>query len=226
LASWIRAYLQNDPQVWSSDDYFTPLHQSADATVHYVMDEMGMFLDEYPEPVNKEGWDYLQRLLLLLESEHTVRTTRRYRWRGSQAVAAAALLSYAGLYSQFNWSWPVWLAHLPLALLVYAIAETNLPPQRAAYYRILHPFRTFAQLKAVYDSTRGFKKERFVSSTVTIPPRAAWRILCERLAVWVLTALGIALLCLFAPMLLLYFCFPQCETSVEIIPSPPHATQN
>jgi len=161
--------------------------------------------------VDKQDWDCLNRVLLLLSSNSELTYERKwFTWRGRQAVAAAGLLSYGYLAYRGRFAAetlvllaiPFWLASMALAWF-----NTRHPLQRRDYS--LEPFPSISSLRTVRRGVDNFVRKRY-------PPGLAGRRLRGRGTSALMWFPTILMWLAFAPFVLLFQMVPERDLRITI----------
>ena len=163
LALLIRRFLAEELTSFGFDDLLDEYRDSADSAVRFVANEVWCYCDDFEDhlvALSKPAWDYFQRLLLLLESDRAVETTHWWRWSWTQLVALGALLGFVQIALSLGWGEHLLIYAIPFGIISIAISRLRRSTNVVGpYHRIIHPFATISDLKAVYDAV-GFKKAR------------------------------------------------------------------
>lgn len=164
---------------------------------------------------SKEEWDYFNRLLLLLESEAELQTTKSWReWHPLQAVAALLLLLFLVIASRVGFGEHLFAYALPFGPPSMLLAWLNSRRQRktsSTAETALTPFPTVRSLLAVRRRVGGFVKHRYPKRIVSRRIRDP---LIDKL-MWVLWSIA---WCMFSPVALFFQMLPGrgCETRVTM----------
>ncbi|MFO0913257.1 MAG: hypothetical protein U0795_09880 [Pirellulales bacterium] len=115
--------------------------------------------------LNKRDWDYLQRLLLLLEADCQLETHSERYWSSTQLVAAGAIIGLAVVTSIWGWNGLAWV-WIPCGLLSMCLEWilSRTTRSRSAYQSIIEPFASIGDLRTAYESTR-FTKQKYRGPT-------------------------------------------------------------
>jgi hypothetical protein len=164
LSTEIRRLLNQKITAAEYEDLTEHLLESVDRTVIHVSFEMIAFcdclVDEHLE-LNKQQWGYIQRLLLLLDSDrHWI---KRCVCRGSrvQLLALAGLALFASSWIVFGWS-----MQLIICTIAAGVFSISIELFREVVYHsvpnigVLYPFHSFESLESIYAATH-FTKQPF-----------------------------------------------------------------
>lgn len=197
---------------------------SQDRTIRYVAHEMWGFYDDlkdHPIVVLKEEWDYLNRLLLLLESDYELNEEKLcYTWHWSQALAAMAFVGFVfaawrtGISPAFFFAWLVCGAVVCTVAWVNSRQDARLNPLRK---RALDPFPSIASLLAVRRSVPGFTRNRWQEWL-------SQREIRSKVSTAILYMNGTLAVLLLSPLILLWQMTPRKRSSISIT-LPEHASQ-
>jgi hypothetical protein len=178
-----------------------------DETVQYVAGEAWGFYDELrPHTVRleKQAWNFLQRLRLLLHSDCEVVFERRWAL-GYQCTALACLSAIAATAWVTGNSPALHVVCLMAGVLMWVVTRPE--PEPKPYLEIVYPFRSVKQLASVYRRTPNFHKARY--------PQHLGRRRGERLIDSALSYLVFPFVhTVFTPLAVLAECFPSGEWRV------------
>lgn len=115
--------------------------------------------------LDKRNWDYLQRLLLLLEADCQLETHSQRYWSMTQLVAAGAIIGLTIVAGIWGWNGLAW-AWIPCGLLSMGLERilSRTTRSRSAYHAIIEPFASIGDLRTAYESTR-FTKQKYQGPT-------------------------------------------------------------
>ncbi len=167
--------------------------------------------DHGPELWEKPAWDFVQRLLLLLDSDSEIESTKGQRtWGWSQAVALGALGLMAWLYwgVYHHWFFPVLIGGaISMAIALWRdLAERRQgddDPTNAA------PFASPGEIRRVLRQMPGWKKRRHPGGR---SPR-----LRPRCFEWVYGLNARFLWCMVSPVALALQALPARESSSRVV---------
>lgn len=203
MAEAIRHYM--DEEV-TSNDFIQLLQElrstTQDTTVLAIESELSFCFDDLgdsPIVTPRYGWDYLNRILLLLTSSVEVSVRRVVSWNVGQAVAAVALAVYICLMFRDASVW-VW-AFAPFGLVVAWLNGTR----HAAEMRkaaAVEPFGSFGDLRAVRRTVHNFVRRRYPHHLTARPGRFA------NALTWIVS---LPFLVIGSPLMLLFQMLPDVE---------------
>lgn len=213
LAASIREFLNREISTFQFEDRLESFFDSSDPVVSYFADSLWVCVSDCPDQLisfSKQEWDYLQRVLLVLESDCRLQVRSKTSWSFRQIVAAIAL-SFLGYFAiQLGWNVQLLFLAVPcgglsLALTRWGIQEDCDEP----YHHAIYPFATFSDLATAYRET-GFRKTRF-SRHLSIPAKqSVW-------AEWSAYACSIPLWLAISPFVLLFQSFPNHECTTRVV---------
>ena len=163
LAAVLRAYLNDKLSFRELCEVTATLHESRDPTVAFVIERTGDELEgviEDPDQLEKSDWDFLQRMLLLLDSNHHVVREYRWHWCYTQIVALAALFWVVWLLVGLGVQWIV-VATIPATLISLWLFRVRSRKIARPWQEQLEPFGTIEQLRQTYEAVPAFCKQRF-----------------------------------------------------------------
>lgn len=164
LAAVVRQFLDEYVTAFEFDERLDEYRNSPDSAVRFVAQAVWFLYDDCDDhlvALTKPEWDYLQRLLLLLESNRCVETKISRRWSHTQLIALLSFFGFLGVAFQLGWGYHLLVAAVPFGLISIGISwlrrtTINVGP----YDPIIVPFATFSDLKSTYDSVV-FTKSRY-----------------------------------------------------------------
>lgn len=199
LTGEVRRFLAGEVSAFAFDEAIFEIRgATVDETVRTAVDSLWLFYDDCDDhfvAMSKPEWDFVQRLLLVLESDrHMVQTSSR-RWAWTQLVALAALLAFAACVWWFGIGEHLLVLAIPFGIVSLAISwwRQRFEPNRDSRVEAILPFSSFAELRAVYLAVGRFRKARYrnelansrIRSSLAefgmrLPTTAAW-LLCSPL---------------------------------------------
>jgi len=164
LAGLIRRYLNEEIKAFEFDDALDDFRDSPDTGVTFVSDALWSHYDDCDNHLvvlSKPEWNYFQRLLLLLESNSTVTTTRSRKWSLAQVGAAALLLACVCIIFRTGFGSHLFIFFIPIGVGSIVISRLRRPEvQLRPYDAIVIPFGSIRDLRIAYKSTL-FRKRRY-----------------------------------------------------------------
>jgi hypothetical protein len=194
----LRAYMAEELTAFQLDDVLMRvMDETEDETVKPVALAIWCHYDDLKDHkivATKAQWDYLNRLLLILESDAEIETVKTsWRWHGGQAVAAAFLMAFGCVALWAGFGERLLLYAVPFGLVSMVLARFN-HRQRcrrvSASELALTPFPSVGRLLSVRRSVRGFVRRRYpreingrrirspaMSTMIRLPSALAWLVL-------------------------------------------------
>jgi hypothetical protein len=214
LAVAVRRFLDGEMGSFEFDEMLGDYWDSQDSAVRFVTHALWCCYDDNDDhlaALDKPAWGYLQRLLLLLESDNAIEQTTIRHWSWTQAVAMAAVVGFIVFATRVDYGWQLIPVTIPLGMISIAISFAR---RRAVtigpYDPILYPFTTFADLKKVYESVATFKKKKY-------PPQMATRQIRSPLLTGFFHIQSYATWLIFSPLVLFFQMFPKSETHSRVV---------
>ena len=232
LAADLRRFLAGECDLFNISSADPP--RSADSAVREVRWQILGLLDGnvcVVADVDRELWDALQRVLLVLDSDARLVHARTRRRSWTQAAAAGGLVLTAGSIGTalflFGLHWALLAAFAPGTLFAWAVHRLNLNVRQRINarerrrtlpmpYGPIWPFATFAELETTLRSVPDFRKRRFA-------PRPDGPELddgrADRFWNGCLLTISSPWLLVVSPLVLLWQCFPATETRTSVRPA-------
>ncbi len=207
MASAIRSYMDEEITAFQFDDALTEAtHATNDETTKSVRFALWLVYDDCKDHkivASKELWDYLNRNLLLLESDAEIVVVKRpRRWHPRQAIAAVCLAGFCAVTWATGFDQHLLILAMPFGLVSMALAWWTSRSERRddSVEDVTLPFPSAASLLTVRRSVPGFRRRRYPRS---ITGRRIRGQLLERALMlqWGVTWLMLAPLALFFQML-------------------------
>ncbi len=215
LVNAIRRYINEALTAFAFDDEINEIRaETADGTVHAVVDALWLCYDDCKDHLaglSKQEWDYVQRLLLLLESDGELQFVRQRRWSIRQAGAVGGLLAFARCVHRFGIGWHLFgfaLLFGPLSILL-AYGQSRTERRRAKNRLPLAPFSSISELRAIRKTVTRFAKQKYPAGA--LPGRVHSRLMTT--AVWLQTAVLWSFL---SPLILLFQALPERDVHPRI----------
>ena len=213
VAALMRRFLSGEITAFTFDESLDAYRDSPDNAVCFVIGAVWFHYDDCHDHLinlSKPEWDYFQRLLLLLESNHTVEQTNVRQWSWLQGAACISLLGYGLVVLWLGWGYQLFAVALPFGVISITISWLRqLAVVAGPYDPLLFPFASFSDLKSAYDAAILFKKVRY-------PHNLGSRRARSPLMEFIYTAQFYGLWCLFSPLALAIQMFPLMETKVRV----------
>jgi disulfide bond formation protein DsbB len=211
FAKLLRRYLEAEIKL---EDFALGLQKfqfSPDVVIQHVLSSLELYFDELEDPLephSKAGWDYYQRLLLLLAADCEIVKTSHYVWSWTQLLAAFTF--YGLLFGLLHYDLNVWRAKWLLVaagIVAWVIGEQHehaANTQSNPYALLIYPFASFHDLRRAYENV-GFVKQKY--------PRYMQqnKAISSRYSEWFWFSIAMLLVMLFSPIVLLAQVFPRYE---------------
>lgn len=215
LARLIRRYLDEEIKAFDFDEALDEFRESNDDAVRFVADALWYHYDDCDDHLvvlTKPEWNYFQRLLLLLESNSTVRFTHSWNWSYLQLPAAALLLVCLGIIIRTGFGGHLLIFFIPFCICSIVISYLRRPNEELSPYdAIIMPFESLGDLRIAYENTP-FRKVRY-------PRELAKRMIRSPFMNWFWMIHSYICWAMLAPIPLLFQCFPSKSSSVKISPA-------
>ena len=165
VATLIRQFVNEQLTAFEFDDALEPFRDSSDPIVLFATEAVWHFYDDCDDhlvALEKPDWDYLQRLLLLLESDCRLERKQSRLWSWSQFVAAAALIGFIWAALHLGWGRHLLIVSIPFGIVSIAISFLRPAPAQLDYplASMICPFATLGDLRSAYESV-AFTKQRY-----------------------------------------------------------------
>ncbi len=212
LATLIRRYLDEEITQEDFEEKLDEFIDSDDTAVRFVTKCLSYSYYDYEDHfvgLSKQGWDYLQRLLLLLDSNSTVTIRESNIWSFKQPVAAALLIACLIIVMQTGFGYHLLLYFIPLGLGSILLSLLRRPEiQNNPFHEIIAPFQSINDLCIAYESVNFVKRRypsHFKSRQIHYPETDA--------------IFGYVLWAMSPPVVLLLQCFPDSDYDIRVIPA-------
>jgi len=208
LAGMLKRYLADEITAFELDKAALDIaFRTEDRTAGIVAVELSDCCDEFINHkivASKEAWDYLHRLLLLLESDAEIEETRETVWSVRQAIALCLVVFSVSFLVHFGIGYHLLAAVVPLGVVSMLLSYWRYRPvrQRLRKGAALMPFSSVGQLLSVRRRVRGFDKKKY-------PAHLRDRRVRDPLLEAILHIRYRALWLLFSPLVLLAQTFPE-----------------
>lgn len=175
---------------------YSQIKDSEDDTVRFaceILEELVEGYDDEPNLMDKEEWDHLERVRLVLLSSRHLSCHGKSVFEPTPLVAVLSLFAYliTLLYYGIGWYLVPVYAFSVLTGLIFARSPESIRSKNP-YQFFTYPFVTYSQLADAYREAEGFKKKKM--------PREAQR---YKQSSWFGLVIAYVLLMPFAPLFLL-----------------------
>lgn len=210
----IHRFLNEETTSFGFDDALFDV-QSSDPTVVEIRYRLWCSYDDFmdhPVALTKEGWDYFQRLLLILESDaHIESVGGRCRWHLGQLAALCALVVDLALLWYIGCDVMVFAVIIPLGVVSILIAKYRQSVWISNRPRIsLMPFSSLTEVRDTYRSVGHFEKRRY-------PQQLAKRRVRSRTRQQLLLLSNYVLWLVFSPIPLLFQLLPSRVSQTRVV---------
>lgn len=116
-----------------------------------------------PSQLSRPGWNYLQRLLLLLDSDCPFLEEKSVRRSWTQTVAVLSLIGFLIVVAKFGWGMHLMAFAMPFGLVSFVLwaIRRKLIPEPSLVDPIVEPFKSIADLEHAYLNCKSFRKQKY-----------------------------------------------------------------
>ena len=166
LVAVIEQYLDEQTTTPQFVDGISQVRNSTDdPTVDHMAEELCFdyyVCEDHKVALSKEGWDYFQRLILVLKSDAHIEETRTCRWSVTQPIAAISLLLFGLSIAWLGFPYYLFLIAPLYAVSVLLWHWDGRPVTCASTMDFaLVPFASVAELLNVRRRTVRFAKRKY-----------------------------------------------------------------
>lgn len=208
LIDLVNRYLEGDLSTFEFDEKIFELSdQTQDKTISEIVELLSCFYDDcYDRKVDldKNQWNYIQRLLLILHSEAHLVVIETTRKSPTQFVASASLgiLLLGCWWLEFGPMMPLLTVGFGFVAIAINMWKNWTPEQLPPHRLVLAPFSSYGEIWEVRESVSTFEKRKWPEHMAT---SQLFRDASTRLSLF-----GMYLQWLVAsPLVLLEMCFPD-----------------
>ncbi len=220
IAAEVRRFLDGETTAFEFDDAIFDI-ESNDPTVNDIVERLWFHYDDCKDhrvTLSKPEWDYFQRLLLILESDHHVIAERnRTHWGLTKLVALVALVGFALCVWQFGFGQQLLAIAIPFGVISMGISARRHQnrhrqgqPDNAAI--ALMPFSSVAEMRATYTSVGRFRKTPYRHELTDARIRSP----SMSLIVWIPTCI---VWLIFSPVVLFFQMLPHRDSKTRVVAS-------
>jgi hypothetical protein len=213
----IREYLGEKIPASGFDEQLSAIAaRTDDPTVKWVSSQLWFTYDDcrdHPVVSDKPGWDLIQRLILLLESDARVEVeVGPAHWTARQGIAGACLAGVGWIVWETGWGSHLLITNLPFGLVSMGLSfwQRHEPGDPGAPDPSLAPFQSVGQLRSVRRRVRSFIKARYPRHLETRRIRGP----LSEFALWLQFG---ALWLMFSPVALLCQLRPERQTQWRVV---------
>ena len=203
---------QFDEEIWAISG------ASDDPTVTYIASSLWCCYDDCKDhtvDLPKEAWDYVQHLILILQSDAHVEIETRKRWSVTQIGAAIALALFCACAVWLGIGYHLLAVAVPFGFVSILLAHwrERSAPQLSPRERALIPFSSATELLTVRRSVGGFTKRLYphdLKRKRIRTPLMEFALSLQRHAMWLALS----------PLVLFVQLFPDTETESRVQMTP------
>lgn len=216
MATAIEDYLNDGTTAFAFDDQLTELSaRTRDETVRQIAHALWFHYDDCRDHnvvLSRPEWDYVQRLLLVLKSDASVRVDRLRIWSWRQMAAAVLLGCLCAISASLGWGLHLLIVAIPFgaASVILSWCRRQMPASHRNHLIRLVPFASLEQVSAVRRRTAGFKKHRY-------PPALIDRRIRSPLMSRLIDLQFLLIWMVLAPIALVGQLLPDVEEHLEVI---------
>jgi len=173
MASAIRSYMDEEITAFQFDDALSDAtHATEDETVESIRLALWFVYDDCKDHkivASKELWDYLNRTLLLLESDAEIEVVKsQRRWHPRQAIAAICLGAFCAVTWQTGFGMHLLILAMPFGLVSMALTWWASRGERKddGMADVTTPFPSVSSLLSVRRRVPGFQRRRYPRAIV------------------------------------------------------------
>ena len=167
LAETTRRFLAEEISAFEFDERIMDTRDhSHDPTLNAVVGSLWYFYDDLKDhtaALCKAEWDFIQRLLLILESDAQVHVESRRYWTPAQFAAMLVLAAYVACAASLGFGYHLIIHSIPFGLVSILLSSWRRRYERqfASSDPLLDPFSSMSEIRAVRAAASGFRKQRF-----------------------------------------------------------------
>jgi hypothetical protein len=216
LCDQIRSFLDGRLMAFAFNDAISRIHdETDDPTVHWTAQELWHFYDDCDDhsvALSKPEWDYLQRLLLVLQSgSQVVVQNAGWRWSYTQLAAFCALLGFGCCVCALGVGEQLFVVTIPFGIISMMIShwQSKLRLTQNRQIASIMPFSSLTQLRQTFLGIPQFQKLRYrpeLKDARIREPSSQFVAFLPRYVGWLL----------FSPIPLLFQLLPSKETRTSV----------
>lgn len=216
LVQLIQRFLAEEITAFEFDEQLSELGgRTTDATVKWGVGWLWGFYDDCEDHrvvATKQEWDAVQRLLLVLHSDGTVKESTRREWTSRQFVAALGLIVFLCVIWQTGFGDHLIFAALPLgivSMLLHRWQEKREISASTEKQERLVPFSSVSEMLEIRRGVRRFWKAKY-------PARLGDRRIRSRTTEGFLRVQAHLLWLVFSPIVLLFQSLPESHSEWSV----------
>ncbi|MFC1735364.1 hypothetical protein ACFL1X_04555 [Candidatus Hydrogenedentota bacterium] len=165
LIEIIERYLSEETSAFEFDDELDTVRDSRDGTVSKIAWELWCAYDDlknHKVVADKELWDFLQRLLLVLKSDSEIIEETRKQWHFSQLIAlACAVICIAAFVKDSSVGVLACFVLWPITLVTSKLRDWAEEKLLRDVRKECMPFSNVSEIRTTVRMTRGFSKTKY-----------------------------------------------------------------
>uniref|UniRef100_A0A7C2K0R0 Uncharacterized protein n=1 Tax=Schlesneria paludicola TaxID=360056 RepID=A0A7C2K0R0_9PLAN len=208
----INRYLSEETTAFKFDDELFAIREATtDQTIHLAVELLWTCYDDLNDHkvhLTREVWDYVQRLLLVLESDATIELQTRRHWDAAQLWAAMTLTAVAAVSIAIGLEWQLlllWPVMWCVSLLIFHTRDVD----DKAGEPLIEPFVSISQIAELHRPLTRFRKRRYPPIIAGRRIRRGWAAIA--MALWLHSAW-----LMFSPFALLWQSLPRTEGHLRV----------
>ncbi len=221
LAQLIRTYVAGVSSAQQFLSAIAPYNNDSadDKTTNWVAEQMELLIDRNSDDSAtwpQERWNFVQRILLLLDSGYVISHESKLRWTWLQFPPGMALLVLTFGAVTFDWIGVFWIIAGLCSIVVGRFRNELAELQEQPFHPALAPFTTIADVGIAMRRAPEFKKARQTAPEITVADQQSLSRFqpAAFLGSAILTTFWIQL----APLILLIQCLPIHTTHTFAVP--------
>ena len=178
-----------------------------DNTIGYIANDLWYIYDDCIDHTivgSKETWDFLQRMILFLQSDYEIKRINNYQWTIRQSIAVLLFGLSAIVILKNGYYYYLFYLAIPFGVISIYLSSwkhININKFWHEYIKIM-PFTKVNQIYTVRRATLNFKKQRYPKYLIT-------RKIRSRFVEFILYLLSKLAWLIFSPLILLYQSLPE-----------------
>jgi hypothetical protein len=211
----VNRYLNGETTAFQFDEEIFGI-ESDDPAISHVVHQLWCFYDDckdHEAQLSKEAWDYIQRLILLLQSDAQIEVRKRRRWDFTELIALAALILFVYESCWFGFGAQLLAVALPFGIVSIAVSwwRARKSAGQMDKSRIgLTPFSSLSELLPLRRRVQNFRKRKYPPGMKEFKIRSPledFGMILQLYALWAI----------FSPVVLAVQVLPTTETDTRVI---------